>query len=747
MEPTHANEIPPLSPFQRKLLLLALALVVLYAFLAALQGVRDPDAGWQLAMGRYVVQHHQVPTTDVLSYTARGSEWIYPPFGGALFYLVFAAGGWKALSWACAAICAVVVAVLLIRRSAFTAAVLAAGIPLIADRMSPRGDIFTTVFFTIYLLLLSRPEISRRRLWLFPALMLAWVNCHPGFVIGLAMLAAYLLWQSLFATLAADPRSRSNAVALWPWALASLAVTLINPWGPRIYLAIFRQQQAMKVHAAFIGEWGGVPLTWRMLTQATTLYGLSLCIAIAALVLAAIALWRRRFGCALLALAAAYFMVHNLRWQPMCVIAIAVVFGEVYAELPGPRTASLRTAAAVVASLLCLAGMVNCVSNQFYVFNAMSSHFGPGESWAFPERAAAFIEREHLPGNLFHEYNTGGFLSLRLGPAYPDFIDGRAIPFGTRLFVEQAVMLKQPPDSQLWQQYADYHGINVLVFSLARFGGLGSVDLAGFCRSQAWRPVYLDDVSIVLLRNTPQNRAFIERDAIDCAHQPLVPPADASSIDQFNFYSNAAGILYLLGRDAEASADLDRAAAFFPNDPNLHLTRAQLFAAQGRSADAEAEFRRSLQLKQTDTAWFAFANFLIGASRMTEARDAMKASSQLSPNPQNALRSEGFLSLVLQDPRAALASFDAAERSNPYHGETEMLGLEFNAQLAQGRAEAWRQLGDLNKAITHQEAAVRATPGAQKRWVDLARLYQAAGRSAEAQRAMQQAQQLSQPRQ
>ena len=33
--------------------------------------VIDPDTGRQLASGRYIVQHRQIPSTDVLSYTAR----------------------------------------------------------------------------------------------------------------------------------------------------------------------------------------------------------------------------------------------------------------------------------------------------------------------------------------------------------------------------------------------------------------------------------------------------------------------------------------------------------------------------------------------------------------------------------------------------------------------------------------------------------------------------------------------------
>ena len=46
-------------------------LVLLSALCAGLHTVADYDMGWQLATGRYVVQHHQVTSTDVLSLLQR----------------------------------------------------------------------------------------------------------------------------------------------------------------------------------------------------------------------------------------------------------------------------------------------------------------------------------------------------------------------------------------------------------------------------------------------------------------------------------------------------------------------------------------------------------------------------------------------------------------------------------------------------------------------------------------------------
>ncbi len=74
------------------------AIALVYAFFAGLKTVADFDLGWQLATGRYILQHLVIPSADVFSYTAHGNPWMYPPFSGMIFYLLFLVGGYTALS-------------------------------------------------------------------------------------------------------------------------------------------------------------------------------------------------------------------------------------------------------------------------------------------------------------------------------------------------------------------------------------------------------------------------------------------------------------------------------------------------------------------------------------------------------------------------------------------------------------------------------------------------------------------------
>jgi hypothetical protein len=56
---------------------------------------------------------------------------------------------------------------------------------------------FTVLLFATFLALLWRyHRTGRSPLWLLPLLMVAWVNLHLGFVVGLALIAGYVLTET-----------------------------------------------------------------------------------------------------------------------------------------------------------------------------------------------------------------------------------------------------------------------------------------------------------------------------------------------------------------------------------------------------------------------------------------------------------------------------------------------------------------------------------------------------------------------
>ena len=398
-----------------------------------------------------------------------------------------------------------------------------------------------------------------------------------------------------------------------------------------------------------------------------------------------------------------------------------------------PRLATGLTLT-LLAALLALVGarVSDLVSNRYYLSRGDTSVFGPGVAVWFPERAASFIVRERLPPQVFNDYNLGGYLIWRLGPHYPVYFDGRAVPFGADRFFRMRTLMNTSPDSREWQQEADRYGINTLIFSLERSVGMGGLSLRRLCDSPAWRPVYLDEVSVVFLRQRAENARWLDRLEISCDQVEIHPPDSNKKADLFAFYANAAGVLYRLGRQGEAFEAVERARRIFPHDPNLYLLRAQLLEARGRFQEAEQQYRTSIELRETEAGWAALGRMYTLEGHYPQATRALRRAALLSFHPYYHYLTLGKVYLAMDQVSQALEAFEDAERLSPFSSTTNAPAAAFLAQVAAGRAGAWNRLGDGTRALASQERAVKLTPQDPARWLELAELYQAQGHEQDA---------------
>ncbi len=732
-------------------------LVLATAFCAGLHTVSDFDMGWHLATGRYVVQHHQIPSTDVLSFTSAGKPWEYPPFAGALFYLIFLVFGYSGLSWVTALACVSVVAYL-VRRGDLASGVLALlAVQSIAARSAPRADLFSTVFFALFLGELWFYRLGlRARLWLLPVMMFLWVNLHPGFIAGLGAIVAYLLLEA--ADLPFQGRRKAVLLRLrkaWPFLAAAAAVTLLNPWGSGIY-SVARTLSGVGADASgrinsssFIGEYQGVPVSMHLLKQLVDVRHLEngftwlLLIAIGLIV---IAIWRKQFGAAVLVAVALYAGLAHARYMALFAIVIVTVGGTLLGALFGisgspdetsssaerPFLRGPEAMATLLVVLLCGVAILHIVdyatSRTYVAFNS-DWRFGAGESSWFPERAAAFIEREGLPGNIFEEYALGGYEAWRLGPRYPDFLDGRSDRLRPDLVAEQHKLYAADPDSDTWRTSAEQWNLNVLMVAVSGFRSMQKLNPAAFCHSLYWRPVYMDDTALVFMRNVPQNRPWIDRLEINCDTQPLTPPSDSSRSRLYDFYFNSGALLLNLGRDAGSEFALRRASQLFPSDPNVHLLLAGLLQRQKDFSAEEQEFLTALRLDESSGTWFSLGQLYAYEGRGAEAVQALKRAASSSAQPLDMYMYLAQLEIEQSHPEQALAAFASAERSSPYRNGGESLAPELYAQIAEGRSEAHQLLGHWPQALDLQNEAIRLNPQIARRWIRLAQLYERLGKT------------------
>nr|MDP9320106.1 hypothetical protein [Chloroflexota bacterium] len=189
----------------------------------------DPDTYWHLASGQWMLDHREILRTDIFSSTVSGQpysvgEWL----GEIVLTLVFNAGGWAGLA---------IFRALLVGIAAFFVARLSrrGGAPLVAallvamwalvfskTRWTDRPAIFTFVLFPVVLdLLYSSRAGSRRALLWIPPLILLWANLHGGYLIGIALVLAFMV-EALV-------RRRPDVVPLALVLVGSIALSFVDP--------------------------------------------------------------------------------------------------------------------------------------------------------------------------------------------------------------------------------------------------------------------------------------------------------------------------------------------------------------------------------------------------------------------------------------------------------------------------------------------------------------------------------------
>jgi tetratricopeptide (TPR) repeat protein len=748
-----AEQDPPLSAnwFSQRVWLLALLVAALvYALLAGLRKVSDFDLFWQLASGRWVAQHHAVFSTDVFSYTASGQPWIYPVGSGLIFYGAFLIGGYSLISWLGAMACAGSIALLVRRASPVTAVLAIVAVPDIAIRTTPRADMFTIVLFAAFLSVLwERYECGASKLWLLPLLMVAWVNLHLGFLSGLVLSSLFVAAEAIRLLRGqASRENRSHLKLLALWLAATFTATLVNPWGWNIYSALSRQEAAMPVHSARIGEWATVTLGWGTFKQGLEFRNpasASEWLLVAAFLALLVAVFRRKWLAALLLVSSCWLALQHVRFVAELATVVVVVGGAVLtAELKNARrrfrnprlNKELGGILAVVFLLLACLRSADLVTNRYYFGPDQITTFGGGLSWWFPDRAMAFVEREKLPTQIFNSFEEGGFLLWKLGPMYTDYIDGRTIPFGPEALDRLRQLQLSGPDSPLLLQTADFYGIHTVVFALARNDGLERVSgiLPQYCISHNWRPVYLDEASAVFVRRMPQTQALIDRFPVDCATAQIPLAGETGSrAEEFNRWANAASLLLALNRSQDALNASNQALSVFSDSAALLDVRGRALLLTGHPQQAEHDLLQSAALDDHAATWSQLAAIYHAQHRYFETIHALEHLATLQTHPEETLLNLGYANIEARQPMEALRAFDRADSAEP-------AGNANSASAANdGRAMAWEIYGNLAEATKFEEKAVALAPQVPALWSRLAHLYQIQGREQDALKANERA--------
>jgi hypothetical protein len=519
------SSVPFIARFLPSLTDVAFMMPILFIFLK-LSGARsllgDGDTGWHIRTGEWILNHHQVPLTDMFSFSRPGAPWFaWEWLWDVTFASLFRIGGLAAVVLSSVlVICLTCAATFRLVRRKCDNGLVAVAVTLLATggcaiHWLARPHLFTILFFVLTLHITDRANEGNTKLlaWLIP-LTLVWTNLHGGFIVMFLILPCYIGGNLLNALVERDPAERRAFLRrTMPWLatfVGCLAVTFVNPYGWQLHSHVitYISDPYLLRH---ISEFQGFDFHSPAAAYLEPLL-------IGALAASFWAIKQRHFADALLALGWMHMALIVQRNVPLFSVACAPLIAQgivalIRAAKSSPLNERIGKAAAWFQSASASVEVTDRIGRVYLVSAAgfavvalllfapkplndrFVSAFDPK---IFPEGALPALTSPETH-RIWAQDQWGDYLIYKLYPATKVFIDGRSDFYGDDFGNEYLGLL----DVQVgWDKTLDRYAIDTVVVS-------PKLALSSTLKvSRDWRVVYDDHYSIVFRRNTPQTRSF-----------------------------------------------------------------------------------------------------------------------------------------------------------------------------------------------------------------------------------------------
>ena len=531
----------PQSPRQYVTILLSTLILTVFFILFTIP-ITDGDCFWHLATGRWIFEHHALPTSDPLSFTVTDHNPWRPdsdriPFLLKQYWLGQLAlyGTWKLAGNAGIVLLraftyTAILAFLFIWMRRFCRGIVPSVLIVLTGLLlrqipNERPQLFSFLIMPLVLYLLEYLSARSGRhykaaLVLLPVVMIIWANTHGAYLLGVMLVLCYLVTHLLSCFRNGIQPDRLLLSSL----LVSAAITCINPTGitawreflftnaaysASIYENLSPWYAAVKLHDWYPAYWFGILLA---------LAGFFRCRAsikpVHLLVMMSL------IG---LSLTGLRYLIFPLLAAPLFVRYLP----EIHLNI---RSASVLT-------ICCSVWLGFAEKDNVLEFR---------ERWTFPAGAAEFMRRQAPSPNSFSHYSWGGYLAFTV-PGFKTFIDGRGLVEELTLLYDQAIK------GEAWRTTFDHYGINTVIMpGMSELSGRIYPLIEDLAVSSDWLLVYADDSALVFVRNIPANKELIARHNLNkqSVQVHLVKYADrliSENPDREEYWQTKANALQLLG--------------------------------------------------------------------------------------------------------------------------------------------------------------------------------------------------------
>ena len=452
----------------------------------------DSDLGRHLVIGEYILAKHIVPTRDLFSSTLPNHS--RPPYEWlSQILLAFSQRllGLDGVILLTALVLGLVFVLILkdsIHRS--RSPLISISVTLIAVAASsihwlPRPHILSFLLFALWMEKLERLRSNEKiDIFLLPILMLFWANLHGGFIFGFLALLAYgvgWLWDARKQT---PDYELGKKIVLTGGLSAAASIVTPDLW--------HNWEAVLNNHSAFI-------LSRTVETMNPNLSDLSIAPFIILVTLTSVfsaANWRDLSASHVLILSGTGFMaILMTRNIPIFSIACAPILAKWIAKkleaIPAWQKFDGRFVNFTVLFRFSILPIWIVVLTFGYILNAHSQgrQIFQFNQQVFPVQAVNWLEKHPMEGNMFNEFNWGGYLLYRLWPRSLVFVDSQSDFYGESLMREYVDILSAQDD---WSNLLEKYHVDWVIIPT-------NSPLAGFLVTEpGWAVAYQDTVAIII---------------------------------------------------------------------------------------------------------------------------------------------------------------------------------------------------------------------------------------------------------
>ena len=473
------------------LTMLAFLLVTL-EFIMTRGSVVDPDIWWHLRNAEYLFQHHQLPRTDMYSFTVARHPWINHEWLSEIpYYLAWRAGGLGGVNAVMFATISLIFLGLLylsyMETRHFKAAIVACCFLTFIASVSfgPRTILFGYLYLVLLLIILQRfRQKGNAPLWLIPLLFCLWANTHGSWSLGLivfSIITAAGFVRGSWGRVDAERWTPSQMGKLVVTGLASVAALFVNPFGSRLVFYPFDMAFRQKLNISHVAEWVSVDFH--------DLRGkFVLALLLTLLVTALVRRTRWRLAEVALVLFAVYSGLTYVRFLFLLAIVMAPVLTRILEFVPQYRPE--------VDTPLINGFVISLMIGSIIHYWPTSAEMQKSLSEKYPTQALTYLKAHPPDGPVLNFYLWGGYLAWN-DRALKVFIDSRVDIY------EYAGVLKDYLDLLNLSQsksILDKYKIRYVLFPQP--GGYSESALTYVLEHDSqWKVIYSDATTVLLERS------------------------------------------------------------------------------------------------------------------------------------------------------------------------------------------------------------------------------------------------------